>query len=312
MNRRKSSWYIVVLIVTILTIALGYYFTNNWKISLILGIISGIITLIYNPITRYMRAFWTVFSALISLNTLSISFFLSFSSDKTNGFLNTSIGDKSIALTISLAVICCILLYLDFRERSGKNKSKNIQKVYNIQGDYVKGDKNVTNEEKPQKISPEPLIDIGNLNGRPNPYFKYKNNNLDFQFALNSVGDTVAHISQTTFTMVKVDSSENPLDFKIFRMRDLPDDYLIYKGKILYFGQQAGNLPIELLNNLFIVLDVIYTNESKELKKSLRRIYRINAQLEMKSLPEATGKQYEMINKYLTEEKNTLGETFEL
>jgi hypothetical protein len=312
MNNRKNNWYIVVIVVTFITIALGYYFTSSWKISLILGIISGIITLIYNPITRYMRAFWTVLSALVSLNTLSLSFFLSFSNENTNGFLNTSVGDKSIVLTIGLTIICCILLFLDSRERSGKNKTKSVQKVYNIQGDYVEGDKNVTNNSKPQNAKVEPIIDIGNLNGRPNPHFKYKNNLLDFQFALNSVGDTIAHISQTSFTMVKIDENENPFDFKIFRMKNLPDDYLIYKGKILSFGQQVGNLTVGLLNNLFIVLDVDYTNETKDLKKSLRRVYRINSSLIMKSIPEATGDEYDMINKYLSEEKNTLGEPFEL
>jgi len=195
--------------------------------------------------------------------------------------------------------------------------SPTVQNVYNIGGDYLERDKNKSTLKESEvtklKIAPtETIIDIASINNQLNPYFKYNNNELDFQFSVNAVGNSIGYILSTTFTLVNTDINRKPIDFKIFKMNEMSGNDLIYKEKPLRFGQQAGNLTEPLLNTLFVVIDIRYTDQAKMDEKTLRKIYSINSSNILKNVPEATTKEYQTINKFLSEEKNTLGEIFKI
>ncbi|WP_396194082.1 hypothetical protein [Flavobacterium sp.] len=204
-----------------------------------------------------------------------------------------------------------ILLIVSFIELIGfallyddsETDTKPFQKIY-VSGDIVYGD-------KMPKVEKEAFLDIYDSNSKPNPYFRYENNSLDFQYVVNAVGDSIAYIVSTTFTLVQFKDGL-PIDFKIFETKKLTGDDLIHKDKPHFFGKQNGNLPIELLNNLFIVIDVKYLNQDKSSEKILRKIYSIDIKYVNRNIPQASAEQYSLISKYLSEQKNTLGITFKL
>ncbi len=204
----------------------------------------------------------------------------------------------------------------EFEKSQPKVETPTIQNVYNIKGDYVSGNKKVKSSDAKilteiqisEKVDSEIIVDIGNFDNRINPYFRYSDNQLDFQFAINAVSG-IGYILSTTFTMVKT-QDKKPIDFKVFKMRELTGEDLIYKEKPLNFAQQAGNLTEPLLNSLYVVLDVKYTNKEKSTEKSLRKIYSMDSKFALKFVQEASASEYATINKYLAEEKNTLGQRF--
>ena len=73
---KKNSWILISLGIATIAFIISWLLLGYWKVSLIVAVISGLITLSLNPIRRYMKAFWSVFSLLITLNSMSLKFVL--------------------------------------------------------------------------------------------------------------------------------------------------------------------------------------------------------------------------------------------
>lgn len=116
---KKINWIYITLVVFILGFIVSWLLLKNWKISLILATISALVALTFNPVRRYMKAFWSVFSLLLTLNSFSLKFVLKFLKTNTLGEIDGGIGNSSIVLSISLVILCLFLLVLDFFERNG-------------------------------------------------------------------------------------------------------------------------------------------------------------------------------------------------
>jgi len=138
---KKISWIYITLFVFVISFFISWLLLKNWKISLVLATISGVITFTSNPVRRYMKAFWSVFSLLLTLNSLSLKFILKQVNTNTAGQIEGDIGDSSIVLSISLLILCLFLLLLDFFERNG------IPKL----GRKVKSDIIINNKKKISK-----------------------------------------------------------------------------------------------------------------------------------------------------------------
>ena len=182
-----------------------------------------------------------------------------------------------------------------------------IQNVFNVGGDLVKGDKNVgkrlnkkneTNTLTPINFS-EATLDIGNTNSKPNPYFTYENNLMDFIVDVFVVGNSIAYVESKTLTLVRFNKENLPFDSKSFHATDIHGNDLIYSNKPFSFSQKMGNLTAPLFENLFVVIDIKYSNEAKTLYKSLRKIYSVKIEYAKSILPQATAEQYSTIDKYL-------------
>ena len=116
---KKINWIYITLIVFVVGFIISWLLLKNWKISLILATISALLALTFNPVRRYMKAFWSVFSLLLTLNSFSLKFVLKFLKTNTLGEIDGGIGNSSIVLSISLVIMCLFLLVLDFFERNG-------------------------------------------------------------------------------------------------------------------------------------------------------------------------------------------------
>jgi len=151
---KTKNWIFTSLIIATIGFIVSWILVGNWKVGLTLGFISGIITLVYNPVTRYMRAFWSVLSLLIGINSFSLKFVSDFYNSFSSGNVQTEIGNTSISLSIILAILCIVLLILDFFERNKISKSRRVkmkQKGGNHSKNYQsKGDINITNNDKRQ------------------------------------------------------------------------------------------------------------------------------------------------------------------
>ncbi|EAQ51232.1 MAG: hypothetical protein CMF35_02825 [Leeuwenhoekiella sp.] len=99
-----------------------------------------------------MKAFWSVFSLLITLNSMSLKFVSNFFTENSINDIEASIGTTSSILNISLIVLCVVLLILDFFERNGSpifSNTKMIQKGGKNSKNYQsKGDINITNYDE--------------------------------------------------------------------------------------------------------------------------------------------------------------------
>ncbi len=150
--KKNNNWIYISIATAILSFIVSWLLLGYWKISLVIAVISGLIAFSFNPVRRYMKAFWSVFSLLITLNSLSLKFALQFLTNSTLGDIEANIGTTSITLSISLIVLCIILLLLDFFERNGfvkSEKTKMIQKGGNNSKNYQsKGDINITNHDE--------------------------------------------------------------------------------------------------------------------------------------------------------------------
>ncbi|UMB60175.1 hypothetical protein MHL31_13950 [Lutibacter sp. A80] len=135
---KKINWIYITLIVFAIAFVISWLLLKNWKISLILATISGVFTFTSNPVRRYMKAFWSVFSLLLTLNSLSLKFILKQVNTNTTGQIEGSVGSSSIVLSITLVTLCLFLLLLDYFERNG------IPKL----GKKVKSDIIVNNKNK--------------------------------------------------------------------------------------------------------------------------------------------------------------------
>ena len=110
---KNRNWFFTSLIIAIIGFIVSWIFVGNWKVGLTLGILSGLITLAYNPVTRYMRAFWSVLSLLIGINSFSLKFVSEFYNNYSSGNIQTEIGNSSVTLSIILASLCVVLVILD-------------------------------------------------------------------------------------------------------------------------------------------------------------------------------------------------------
>lgn len=148
---KNKNWIFTSLIIAIIGFIVSWILVGNWKVGLTLGILSGLITLAYNPVTRYMRAFWSVLSLLIGINSFSLKFVSDFYNNYSSGNIQTEIGNSSVTLSIILALLCVVLVILDFFERNKLPKSKKVnmtQKGGNNSKNYQsKGDINITNND---------------------------------------------------------------------------------------------------------------------------------------------------------------------
>ena len=217
------------------------------------------------------------------------------------------------------------------KKTQSSSKPQTIQNVF-VEGDVVYGNKNInhiskktnekTNEKakveeakvekiKTESLAEDVLLDIYNMNDRPNPYFKYKNGDLDFQYLINAVGNSVGYLLSTTFTLVKTENGK-PNDFKIFNTTELGGNDLIYKDKPIGFGKQVTNFVEVLLNNSFVVIDIKYTNTKRTHEFVLRKMYMLDKKYANTKVPEASRQQFKIIDEYLKNEKNTVGVDFKL
>ncbi len=110
----KSNWIFTSIIFGIIGGIITYFLTWSWKLAVIIGIIVFVIVLIFNPKTRYMKAFYTALFPLLSNIYFTIS-------TKTDHFdIEAGIKELDITTTIILGLICIICLFLDYLERNGK------------------------------------------------------------------------------------------------------------------------------------------------------------------------------------------------
>ncbi|MEM6719262.1 MAG: LPO_1073/Vpar_1526 family protein [Bacteroidota bacterium] len=117
---KKIPWIYISLLSTVIAFFVLWLLIGNVKASLLLSILTGAITLFYNPVTRYMRAFWSVLSILVTTNTFSLKIALYFFNQESIGNIETNIGTSSVVLTIVLLLLCALLLVLDHFERNDK------------------------------------------------------------------------------------------------------------------------------------------------------------------------------------------------
>ena len=148
---KKTNWIYISLIVSIIGFIVTWLLFENWKLSLSLALISGLLSLSFNPVRRYMKAFWSVLSLLITINTFSLKFAFTFFNENTNGDFETQIGTSSTVLSVSLVILCTLLLILDFFERNGFLGSRKVHMYQkgggNSKNYQSKGDINITNND---------------------------------------------------------------------------------------------------------------------------------------------------------------------
>jgi hypothetical protein len=151
---KKIPWIYISLIAAIIGFVALWLLIGNWKVALLLGVLSGVITLFYNPVRRYMKAFWSVLSILVTTNMFSLKLVLHFFSSESNGSIESQIGTSSIVYSIALVLLCALLLVLDYFERNGIpifNWTKMKQKGNDSSSNYqATGDQDITDNKKIQ------------------------------------------------------------------------------------------------------------------------------------------------------------------
>lgn len=146
-NKGNTNWIYVILAIGALAFIATYALLQNWKVSIILALIAACVTALYNPVRRYMRAFWAVFSLVISINTYSLSLLGNLTSPDSDFDIEVSLGEPSVWVSILLILLCVILLLLDFKERNS-NSSIIGGKIMN-----QKGGNNSTNYQAGRDIN---------------------------------------------------------------------------------------------------------------------------------------------------------------
>jgi len=132
---KNNSWLKISFIVALIGFVITWLLSGNWKVALILGFISGLMSLFYNPATRYMRVFWYVLSVLVGINSFTLKIVTDFYNSFLSGNVKSEIGNASIILSVLLAILCVVTLILDFLERNkkvklfGRNKRVKKEKV---------------------------------------------------------------------------------------------------------------------------------------------------------------------------------------
>jgi len=151
---KKIPWIYISLIATVIAFVVLWLLIGNWKAALLLGVLSGVITLLSNPIRRYMKAFWSILSILVTTNTFSLKFVFYFLSQESAGNIETQVGTTSVVYSISLLLLCAMLLVLDYFERNDKpifNWTKMKQEGQNSSSNFqAAGDQTITDNKKIQ------------------------------------------------------------------------------------------------------------------------------------------------------------------
>ncbi len=139
MNLRKTNWIYTSLIASVIAFFLSLVLVKNWKLSIIICVITFLITLTFNPVRRYMKICLTCLSLLVTTNIFSLNFAIKFLHKNSLGELNTQLGTQSIVLTIALFLGFVFFGFLDFHERNNlklfdffKSKKKEGYSVSNI------------------------------------------------------------------------------------------------------------------------------------------------------------------------------------
>ena len=148
---KKNNWVYISLSIAIIGFIIAWILTENWKVGLIMGILSGLVVLMYNPVTRYMRAFWYVLSLLIGINSFSLKIITDFYNSYSSGNVKAEIGNSSITLSVILAILCVILIILDFFERNNVSKTSKVKMIQkggaNSKNYQSQGNINITNND---------------------------------------------------------------------------------------------------------------------------------------------------------------------
>jgi len=179
---------------------------------------------------------------------------------------------------------------------------ENTKNIYNISGDMVIGQKRTIKplrliQEK--KVKPNITINIADTNLGPNPFFTYKDNNLDFHFSIYAVNNAVAVIEDLKVILVRLDEQNKPLEYKVFDGSSLPEKNLVYSNSPLNHTQTMGNLPLVLTKNLYLSIDIVIRDEDKTLYKNERYIYRIKPENTNQKIPDITKQEFKIVDDYL-------------
>lgn len=113
-NHMKINWIFISLLSGIVGGGITYLLTGDEIISLISAIVILVIVLLHNPVTRYLRAFYTVIFPLLS------NFYFTLSEKTENFDFKAGLKEIDITTTIVLGSIAVICLILDYLERNGK------------------------------------------------------------------------------------------------------------------------------------------------------------------------------------------------
>ena len=176
---------------------------------------------------------------------------------------------------------------------------ENAKNIYNISGDMVIGEKKTTKPVRVIKEKANITINIADTNLGPNPFFTYKNGDLDFHFSIYAVNDAVAVIEDLKVILVRLDEKNQPLEFKIFKGSSLPEKNLVYSNSPLNHTQKMGNLPLVLTTNLYLSIDLVVRDENKTLYKNERYIYRIRPENTNQKIPNITKQEFKIVDDYL-------------
>lgn len=137
MRQFLNNWYIKSIIAGLIIGLLSLIPFANVKFGILVFVIVTVFLIINNPKRRYMRAFWMVFSAFVTLNKFSL--WVAGSIFEIDFRFESSVLDWTVS--IFLILLSAILLILDYIERS--DKKFNFWGLININSKYIKG--NYTN-----------------------------------------------------------------------------------------------------------------------------------------------------------------------
>ncbi len=120
----KDNWTIKAVVSAVITFAITYLLTHSTITAAISAVVIFIILLIYNPQTRYLMAFYTVISPLVSTIAFTIK-------AKTENFdIWAGIKELNPTTTIALFIIAVICLLLDYFERNEIFTKKKDEKTF--------------------------------------------------------------------------------------------------------------------------------------------------------------------------------------
>lgn len=142
-KKKKINWIWISLVASLIAFLISWLFIGNWKISLILSVIAGLITISFNPIRRYIKFCWVCISLLVSTNTFSLKLAIIFFGDSSLGQVETQLGVQSITLSILLFLLCVFFGFMDYLERNDRDVK--------FFGTSKKGRMLVKNEDKVEK-----------------------------------------------------------------------------------------------------------------------------------------------------------------
>ncbi|MEM6720056.1 MAG: tetratricopeptide repeat protein [Bacteroidota bacterium] len=114
----KINWTIISLIVGTISLIAVHLTFRSWKISLPVGLTTFLITLYFNPKTRYFRAFSFVIALIAGLN----KFFFQFKGTLFEVDFIVGSNETSNGVTIALIILAGLCLVLDQLEQKQKLK----------------------------------------------------------------------------------------------------------------------------------------------------------------------------------------------